>query len=85
MAVTESRRREIRRLYRMWRAAVDLNQGEVEDAVRRIYPEFPRGAFWRIENGQDFPTPTARKALAKVLKRAESDLPAETAERAIAS
>jgi transcriptional regulator with XRE-family HTH domain len=75
VAINEARRREIRRQYRMWRAAVDLTQEQVEQAARAIYPEFPRGAYWRIETAQDFPSPSERKALAQVLKQKERALP----------
>lgn len=78
--VSESRRAEIRRFYRVARAAVGkrgLTQGAVEQAARAVYPEFGSGRFWRIENADTFPTPSERKALAKVLKVNEADLPSE--------
>lgn len=81
-----SKQREaIRRQYRVWRAMVGLTQEQVEQAARKIYPEFSTDRFWRIENGVHYPTPTERKALARVLKVAESELPAEPIQEAKAS
>ena len=80
--VSEARRTEIRKQYRLWRAAVGtsgLTQAAVEEAARVIYPEFGAGRFWKIENGLDFPTPTERKALAQVLEVDEDELPAARA------
>ena len=74
----ETRRAEIRKQYRIWRAAVGKNgltQEGVEQAARRVYPEFGAGRFWKIENGLDYPTPSERKALARVLQVNEADLP----------
>lgn len=82
MGIKEARRAEIRRQYRIWRAAAGksgLTQGQVEDAARAIYPEFRAGAFWKIENGLDYPTPSERKAIAQVLGVSEDELPAERA------
>lgn len=79
VAMSEGRRLSIRRQYRLWRAAVDLTQDQVEERARAIYPEFRAGAFWKIENGIDFPSPSERKALARVLKQNESDLPGHQA------
>lgn len=78
--MNDARRAEIRRQYRVWRAAVDLSQAGVEDAARKIYPEFGAGRFWKIENGLEFPTPTEKKALASVLGVSEDDLPAPAAD-----
>lgn len=80
MALSAARKRAIRRQYRLWRADVDLTQGQVEERARRIYPEFRAGSYWRIENGLNFPSPSERKALARVLKCDESALPADDAE-----
>lgn len=80
MALSNARRREIRRLYRQWRVAADLTQLDVEAQARAIYPEFRTGAYWKIENGVEFPSPSERKALARVLKQRESDLPSNMAE-----
>lgn len=82
MGSRDARRTEIRRQYRIWRAAAGksgLTQGEVEQLARKLYPEFRAGAFWKIENGWDYPTPTERKALSKVLGVTEADLPSEQA------
>ena len=73
--VSKGRREQIRRQYRVWRAALDLTQEQVEEQARRFYPEFGRGRFWKIENGTDFPTPSERKALAKTFRVNEADLP----------
>lgn len=86
--LSEARRAEIRRFYRVARAAVGkrgLTQGAVELAARAFYPEFGAGRFWRIENAETFPTPSERKALAKVLKVNEADLPSEQVAEAKAS
>lgn len=64
---------------------VGLTQQQVEQAARKIYPEFPAARFTRIEKGFYFPTPSERKALAKVLKVAESELPAAPEQQAKAS
>jgi hypothetical protein len=75
----EARRAEIRRFYKLARTAVGksgLTQGEVEQAARKHYPEFGAGRFWKIENGLDYPTPSERKALARVLRVNEAALPA---------
>lgn len=76
--LSESRRAEIRKQYRLWRAAVGKNgltQEQTEQRARVLYPEFGVRRFWKIENGLDYPTPSERKALAKVLKVNEADLP----------
>lgn len=83
--VRELQRGTIRRQYRLWRAAVDLTQEQVEAQARKLYPEFGAGRFWKIENGRDYPTPSERKALAKVLKVRELDLPAAQSPEAKAS
>ena len=80
MGNREGRRAEIRRQYRIWRAAAGksgLTQGDVEQLARKLFPEFRAGAFWKIENGRDYPTPSERKAIAKVLGVNEADLPSE--------
>ena len=72
------RRAEIRQWYRLARMAVGKNgltQAQVEEAARKHYPEFRAGAYWKIENGLDFPTPSERKALAKVIRKHEAELP----------
>lgn len=75
--VTEA---DIRRQYKRWRLdAGDLTQAQVEERARESFPEFRTGAFWKIENGLDFPTPSERKALAKVLRVNEADLPSDHA------
>ena len=82
MGIKDTRRAEIRRQYRIWRAAAGKNgltQGQVEEAARVIYPEFRAGAFWKIENGLDYPTPSERKALAQVLGVDADELPDERA------
>lgn len=73
--MTEARRNEIRRTYRLWRVHADLSQVEVEKRCREIYPEFPHKRFSRIEIGLDFPTPTQAKAIAEVLGVSVDDLP----------
>ena len=81
--LTEARRAEIRKQYRIWRASVGKNgltQEATETAARKHYPEFRAGAYWKIEHGLDFGTPSERKALAKVFKVNEADLPAEHVE-----
>lgn len=80
MGNRETRRTEIRRQYRIWRAAAGksgLTQTEVEQLARKLYPEFPAGLFWRIENGYDYPSPSERKAIAKVLGVTEAELPSD--------
>lgn len=77
--VHQARREEIKRQYRSWRALRGLTQDAVTAEARRIYPEFGTGRFWRIENGEDFPSPSERKALAAVLHVNEADLPTEQA------
>lgn len=78
--VSERRRGEIRRQYRVWRAAQGLTQERVESQARKLYPEFGVRRFWKIENAETFPTPSERKALARVLKVNEADLPSEQME-----
>lgn len=69
---SEARRAAIRRSYRMLRLAVDKTQIEVETSAR-----LDAGRYWKIENALVFPTPEERKALARVLKVNEADLPTE--------
>lgn len=76
--LSEARRIEIRRFYRIARASVGkngLSQKAVEAAARKHYPEFGAGRYWKIEKALDFPTPSERRALAKVFKVTEDDLP----------
>ncbi len=73
--VSESRRAGIRRHYRMLRAAVEKTQLQVESLAR-----LDAGRYWKIENGVVFPTDAERKAIARVLKVAESDIPTEVLE-----
>lgn len=77
--VSETRRTQIRRHYRLLRAAVGKTQLQVESQTK-----LDAGKFWKIENGVVFPTSDERKALARVLDCDESDLPTEQRE-AIAS
>lgn len=82
MGTKDGRRVEIRRQYRIWRTAAGkhgLTQEQVEQAAREIYPEFRAGAFWKIENGIDFPTPSERKAISQVLGVDADELPDERA------
>lgn len=70
--MSEGKRAEIRRFYKMARTAVDKTQLEVEMLAR-----LNAGQFWRIENGFAFPDEDERPRLAKVLKVNEADLPSE--------
>lgn len=69
--VSEARRAAIRKYYRMARTAVDKTQLDVEALAR-----LDAGRYWKIENGVVFPTADERKALARVLRLNEVDLPA---------
>lgn len=71
--VEETRRAQIRRLYRAWRVAIDKTQLEVE-ALAGIYT----GRYWKIENGLCFPTESERVRLASVFQISEPDIPAES-------
>ena len=73
--VGEARRAAIRRQYRLWRAAVEKTQLDVEALAR-----LEAGRYWKIENGVVFPRPEERKAIARVLRINEADLPAEHVE-----
>ena len=75
--VDGAKQKAIRRCYRRLRIDIDKTQEAVAALARRHYPEFGPGRYWKIENGRDFPTPSERRALAKVLKVPESDLPSE--------
>lgn len=77
MPITDERRLRIRRQYRTWRAAADLTQEQTWRAARDHYPEFGSTRYWRIENADDFPTPSERRALAAVFGIAEAELPTE--------
>lgn len=68
--VGEARRQVIRRQYRLWRAAVEKTQLQVETLAR-----LDAGRYWKIENGVVFPTADERKAIARVLRISEEDLP----------
>lgn len=68
--VGEARRQVIRRQYRLWRAAVEKTQLQVETLAR-----LDAGRYWKIENGVVFPTADERKAIARVLRINEADLP----------
>lgn len=59
----------------MARTVVEKTQLEVESQAR-----LDAGRFWKIENGVVYPTPSERKALARVLRVNEADIPAEHAE-----
>lgn len=80
MRVSKADRLAIRRYYRMLRAGLDKTQAEVGALARRHYPEFGLRRYEAIENGLDYPTPSERKALAKVFKVNEVDLPTEHTE-----
>lgn len=73
--IGETRRTAIRRQYRLWRAAVDKTQLQVEALAR-----LDAGKFWKIENGLVFPTDEERARLARVLKVAADALPSEQLE-----
>lgn len=77
---SDTRRVGIRRFYRMARLAQERTQIEVETLAR-----LGAGRFWKIENGLDYPTPSERKALARVLKVNEADLPSAVIPEAKAS
>ena len=72
VVISEARRAAIRKHYRALRNEVEKTQLQVETLAR-----LDAGRYWKIENGFVFPTDTERKALAKVLKVAESELPNE--------
>lgn len=69
---SETRRAAIRRFYKSARIAVDKTQIEVETLAR-----LNAGQFWKIENGFSFPDDKERERLAKVLRVADADIPAE--------
>lgn len=69
--VGQSKRAEIRRTYRMWRVAAEKTQDQVTALAR-----LDVGRYWKIENGQVFPTDDERKAIARVLRVSPDDLPA---------
>ena len=73
--VGESRRAAIRKAYRLLRTASDKTQLEVEALAR-----LDAGRYWKIENGITFPTDDERRALARVLRCDESELPTEDSE-----
>lgn len=73
--IGEARRAVIRRQYRLWRAAVEKTQIQVESLAR-----LDAGRYWKIENGVVFPSETERKALARVLRINEADIPNEHVE-----
>lgn len=73
--VSETRRAEIRRFYRMARLAVDKTQLQVETLAR-----LDAGKFWKIENGVVFPSQEERSRISKVLKINEADIPSEHVE-----
>ncbi len=73
--LSEARRAEIRRFYKMARFAVDKTQMDVEAQAR-----LNAGQFWKIENGFVFPDEKERPRLAKVLKVNEVDLPSPQVE-----
>ena len=77
MGISKGERQGIRRYYRTLRAGLDKTQAEVGALARRHYPEFGIRRYESIENGLDFPSPSERKALAKVFKVNEADLPSE--------
>lgn len=63
-------KKDIRRVYRMLRAGADL-AGYQLAGLARIDPT----TLSKIENGDRQPTPAQRKALAKALRVAVTDLP----------
>ena len=70
--MSETRRAAIRRTYRMLRLAADKTQLQVETWAR-----LDSGRYWKIENGVVFPSLYERKAIARVLKVNEAELPSE--------
>lgn len=68
---TEAKRDAARRRYKTLRAAVGKNQKQVEAAAIKL-----AGRYWKIENGWTDPTPEERRALARVFKVSEAELPA---------
>lgn len=68
--LTKTKREAVRRRYKALRAVRGLNQKQVEAEAVKL-----AGRYWKIENGWVDPTPKERKALASVLRVAESDLP----------
>lgn len=73
--ISDTRRAAIRRHYRLLRAAAERTQIQVETMAR-----LDTGRYWKIENGFVFPTDDERKAIARVLKVADSELPTEQLE-----
>jgi len=72
MGMAETRRVAIRKQYRLLRANVEKTQLQVETQAR-----LDAGRYWKIENGFVFPSENERKALARVLRCSDADLPSE--------
>lgn len=51
-----------------------LSQLEVERLARKHFKHFPKGKYWRIENGYDAPSPKEQDAIAKALGAQPSEL-----------
>ena len=68
----DAQRAAIRKHYRMLRAAAGKTQLQVQTSAR-----LDEGRFWKIENGFVFPTDIERRSIARVLKVAPEELPAE--------
>ena len=73
--VSEGKRAEIRRGYRLLRITADKTQLEVEALAR-----LDAGRYWKIENGVVKPTVEETKAIARVLRVDPSALPNATLE-----
>ena len=70
--VSEARRAAIRKRYRFLRLNADRTQFDVEVLAR-----LDSGRYWKIENGQTFPTDEERIRIARVLKVGAADLPSD--------
>ena len=70
--VSEAKRAAIKRCYRLLRTAAGKTQDDVTALAR-----LDSGRFWKFENGRAFPTPEERRAIARVLRTDESNIPAE--------
>lgn len=70
--MSEMRRAAVRKQYRLFRTHVEKTQRQVE-----IQARLDQGRYWKIENGFVLPTDDERKAIARVLRVTEAELPNE--------
>ena len=73
--VTNSKRDEVKRIYRRLR----LDAGQLTQIEAEAKAHIAKGRYWKLENGIENPTEAERKALARAFRCDVDQIPAREA------